>query len=189
MAAGRKKSKQSALLPKPVKIPGLPAPPTVSSLRGDLPSISRGPRGGTVKPTPQQWTEVPRWLAAIYPLMTLPEARIYEAFLKRGLKDGQHFVYQDWRLGGRGTSGGTVVDFAYVDTFPVLLLPVNGNYFHYQRGFKIQEHDLMILRRLRQEGFAVIVLDEDDIERLTGSYVLHLAIDLSTDISEYAGKI
>lgn len=188
MAAGRKKSKKAANLPPPVKLSGLPALPTVASFRGQLPSISRGPRGSVVKPVAQQWEEVPDWLLAKYPLMTLPEARMYQAFMKRNLKEGQDFVYQDPQLGGRGTSGGTVVDFAYLNAWPLILIMVNGNYWHYQRGFKIIEHDLLILRRLRQDGFIPMVCDEDDIDRLTGTVVLHNAIDLLLDTSELAGK-
>lgn len=84
--------------------------------------------------------------------------------------------------------GGTAVDFAYIDTWPWLLLPVNGNYWHYARGYKIVEHDLLILRRLRDQGYNVIVLDENDIEERTAVVVLHLALDLNQDISELRGK-
>jgi len=130
--------------------------------------------------------DVPGWWVGNY-----PEYLAFWALKRLGYKcnadifdPGDDVIFQKPELGGRAAVGGTVIDFVVYRDYPPLALPVNGLFWHPMFGPQF-EADMAIFRRLKDKGWAVIVLDEDDLYE-DAYRTVRLAIQDRKDISRYA---
>lgn len=72
----------------------------------------------------------------------------------------EEFDYQRAMDGGRLTLGGTVVDFFIPSR--LLIIRVQGTYWHYERGELVVNSDSYIKNALESKGYTVIDIDDTD---------------------------
>jgi hypothetical protein len=157
------------------KMPGLEMP-RPRKIDTDLPSGSiKGKRGSSVKEEKQWPTSVPESVKARpgFAKMTLPEYVFGWVAQRLGYRWDEDIIYQYGLLEvgpyERGPDS-TIADWLAPELGkagpPTLAIYVNGNYWHYQRGYKIIQSDLDQIRRIQARyQFDVVIVDEDDLAR------------------------
>lgn len=109
---------------------------------------------------------------------------------KHKMKPGSDFIEQ-FDLGSTsiGPIGGlsAVIDIVITNRFPMLGLPVMGEYWHPAFGRKLQ-YDLAQMQRIRiEKGWDIVPLDESDLLR-DAAFVTGQALR-GIDMSRYRGRV
>lgn len=95
---------------------------------------------------------------------SVEEQMVFQELLRRGLKHGQDFTYQNRFFGGRLDKGGLIVDFLFSNP-PDLAINVTGFYFHYQQGVEQLAQDRYAIIQLAQQGITLVEIDDTDIHQ------------------------
>tara|TARA_R110002020_G_scaffold447130_1_gene659464 strand:+ start:443 stop:838 length:396 start_codon:yes stop_codon:yes gene_type:complete len=101
-------------------------------------------------------TPPPSWEGSV------PEWVFYASLTELGYIDGEDFIYQNARMGGRLDKGGAIIDFLFYNP-PNLAVNVQGVYYHYELGAETKARDIMIRESLAGQGITLIFVDEDDL--------------------------
>jgi len=104
---------------------------------------------------------------------TFPEYLAFDWLERKGLAQGEDFIFQSSRMGGRQLYGGAVVDFDFPDR--QLAWRIQGEHFHIGNPAK-EASDIMQKMSLETLGYTVIdVYAQDVLERR--NYVLTHALN------------
>lgn len=94
------------------------------------------------------------------------EYKIFKELERRGWRQDEEFSYQSPLLGGRQELGGAVVDFIIYITTPRLAIRVQGEYWHFNRGFDQRGEDIIQKERITNLGYDVVdILERDCLAR------------------------
>lgn len=148
-------------IPAPPKMPVIPVRPKPPRPPG--PAIfKRGPRGVMPSLKTEDWNlpAPPEGFVG-----TAPEWAVYWALTKLGYRDGEDFTFQSSQLGVRYEAGAAIVDFLIYARQPLLVIRVQGEYWHYEQGGSRMAVDLFQRQELESKGFEVVDVDEDMVLR------------------------
>jgi hypothetical protein len=96
-----------------------------------------------------------------FPLITVPEYLVFRWLERRmGWRYGVEFMYLDYLPGLGVDTGLQQVDFT---TITMLALPVDGVFFHIDKGADQRARDLMSKAMLQMQGYTVCTLLDIDL--------------------------
>lgn len=101
---------------------------------------------------------------------SLPELVVFKELLRRGYEAGLDFHFQSSIFGGRTQRGGFVIDFLFENP-PSLIINVQGEYYHYERGTSRMAVDKLFRAMMAGRGYTVIFIDESDVMKNVRYYV------------------